>query len=74
VVSFTINEIAWLAEYPPPYVIALVEIEEQPGVRLTTNILDCEPETVYIGMPVMVYFEHCGDVWVPLFRPVATNS
>ena len=32
-----------------PYVLAIVELEE--GARMTTQIV-CEPEEVYIGMPV----------------------
>ena len=39
----------------------LVEIEEQPGLRLTTNIVNCAPDDVRIGMPVQVVFEHHED-------------
>ena len=50
-----------------PYVVAIVEIDEDPSIRLTTNIVGCEPEDVEIGMPVRVVFEHHaaddGDVW-----------
>jgi uncharacterized OB-fold protein len=52
-------------------VIALVEIDEQPSVRLMTNIVDCDVDDVYIGMPVEVTFEHNDDVWLPVFRPIA---
>jgi uncharacterized OB-fold protein len=70
VASFTINHQPWMPTYDPPYVIALVEIEEQPSVRLMTNIVDCAPDDVVIGMAVEVTFEHNDDVWIPLFRPV----
>lgn len=70
VAAFTINEHPWLPAFPPPYVIAIVEIDEDPTVRLTTNIIDCEPSAVHIGMPVRVGFDHCDDTWVPVFRPV----
>jgi uncharacterized OB-fold protein len=54
-------------------VVAIVEIEEDPCVRLTTNIVNIEPRDVRIGMPVRVVFEHhadeAGDVWIPLFEP-----
>jgi uncharacterized OB-fold protein len=69
VVSFTINHQPWMPTYEGPYVIALVEIDEQPSVRLMTNIVGCAPDDVYIGMPVEVVFEHNHDVWIPLFRP-----
>ena len=53
-----------------PYVMAYVELEE--GVRMLTNIVDCDPEQVRIGMPVEVTFEDLTDeVSVPLFRPAA---
>ena len=58
-------------EFDAPYVVAIVEIEEQPSLRLMTNIVDCEPDEVSIGMPVEVVFEDAGedDIFLPLFRP-----
>jgi len=51
-----------------PYVIAIVELEEGPHV--TTNIVDCDPDTVSIGMDVEVVFEPAIDgSAIPLFRP-----
>ena len=56
--------------FNPPYVVAIVELEEQPGLRLTTNVVGCEPEDVEIGMAVKVVFEDVGDdVFLPLFEP-----
>ena len=56
-----------------PYVIAIVELPEQAGLRLTTNVVGCAPEDVRIGMPMRVVFEHHpdpdGDVFIPLFAP-----
>jgi len=52
-----------------PYVFAIVELTE--GVRLTTNIVDCAPAEVYIGMPVSVAFESISpEINLPKFRPV----
>jgi uncharacterized OB-fold protein len=50
-------------------VIAIVEIDEQPSLRLMTNIVNCPPESVHIGMPVQVVFEAHEDVHIPLFEP-----
>ncbi len=69
VATFTINSQPWIPGFEPPYAIAIVEIEEQPSVRLTTNIVGCPPEAVSIGMPVKVRFEKWDDVWLPLFAP-----
>jgi uncharacterized OB-fold protein len=54
---------------PPPYVIAIVELEESDDLRVPTNIVGCDVESVYCGMPVQVRFEQHGDVFVPLFEP-----
>ena len=52
-----------------PYVFAIVELTE--GVRLTTNIVDCVPTEVYIGMPVSVVFEAISpEINLPKFRPI----
>ena len=51
-----------------PYVLALVELEE--GVKMFTNIVDCPPEEVRIGMPVEVTFVRATDeISLPYFRP-----
>lgn len=69
VVTFTVNHQPWNPIVPLPYVIALVEIDEQPGLRLLTNIVECAPEDVTVGMRVRVRFLHLEDVWLPLFAP-----
>ncbi|MDX1733309.1 MAG: OB-fold domain-containing protein [Halioglobus sp.] len=69
--AVTVNHQMWMPMIEPPYIIALVEIEEQPGVRLTTNIIDCDESQLYIGMPLEVDFEHYEDVYLPVFRPAA---
>jgi hypothetical protein len=68
--TYTINHQAWgFPDFDPPYVIAIVELPEQAGLRLTTNIYNCEPEDVTIGMPVQVVFDQYEDVWLPMFEP-----
>ena len=73
VATFTVNHQPWIPGYDPPYVVALVEIDEQPSVRLMTNIVGCAPDEVRIGMPVQVTFEQHDDVWVPQFEPVTAK-
>jgi uncharacterized OB-fold protein len=68
--TFTVNHQAWRPDLDEPYVIAVVELVDAPGVRLLTNIVDCDPEDVVIGLPVRVRFEDHGDVHLPLFVPV----
>jgi uncharacterized OB-fold protein len=71
--TFSVNHQPWMPGPPLPYVVAIVEIEEDPSVRLTTNIVGCSTDVVQIGMPVRAVFEHHadpdGDIWLPLFEP-----
>lgn len=69
VVTFSINHQPWLPDMEVPFVVAIVEMPEQDGLRLTTNVIDCPIEEVAIGMPVRVVFEQHDDVWIPFFRP-----
>lgn len=69
VLTVTLNHQPWVPAPDHPYAIAIVEIEEQPGLRLMTNVVNCPPEAVTIGMPVRVVFERHDDVYVPLFEP-----
>ena len=51
-----------------PDVLAYVELAE--GVRMLTNIVDCAPDAVRIGMPVEVVFEDATPaVTLPKFKP-----
>jgi uncharacterized OB-fold protein len=74
VFSYTINRQPFLAAYPPPYVIAIVELEEQEGLQFTTRVVDCDPDDVRIGMPVSVRFEDHGDVFLPVFAPIEPGA
>jgi uncharacterized OB-fold protein len=69
VLTFTLNHQPWVPAPDHPYAIAIVEIEEQPGLRLMTNVVGCPPQEVRVGMPVQVVFEQHDDVWIPLFTP-----
>ena len=71
VIGWTVNSHPWLPGFDlePPYVIANVALDEDPSVRLTTNVVDCDPDDVHIGQRVVVRFEQHEDVWLPLFAP-----
>ncbi|WP_007514119.1 Zn-ribbon domain-containing OB-fold protein [Pseudofrankia saprophytica] len=69
--SYTVVRRPWVPGYEPPYVVARVVLAEQPDLRLLTNVVGCDVEAVTTGMPVEVTFERRGDVFVPMFRPVA---
>lgn len=73
VVSFSINYQPWVAGQAVPFVLAVVELVEQRGLWVMTNIVDCNPQLVRIGMSVMVRFEQHEDIWLPQFAPEATQ-
>jgi len=51
-----------------PYIMAYVELDE--GVKMMTNLVDCRPEEVKIGMPVEVVFDDVTpEVTLVKFRP-----
>ena len=68
--SYTINYQRWSpTATESPYVVALVELVEQAGLRQFTNIVNCDPADVAIGMSVKVTFRAFADVALPLFEP-----
>jgi hypothetical protein len=51
-----------------PIILAQVDVTE--GVRLSTNLVDVEPDAVKVGMEVEVAFESLPDgSIIPVFRP-----
>ncbi len=72
--TFTVNHQPWVPGMKVPFVVAIVELNEQPGLRLTTNIIQCPPEEVYVGQSVRVAFEQKEDVWLPFFAPEEGRS
>ena len=74
VVGFTVNQHQWLPDFAPPYAIAIVALADDPEVRLTTNIVGCDPADVHIGQELAVCFEQQEDVWFPLFEPTGRTT
>jgi uncharacterized protein len=72
--TYTINHQPWYPGLEPPYVIAIVELPEQEGLRVTTNIVGCDPVDVAIGTDVRVTFERYDDVWLPMFEPAGEDA
>jgi uncharacterized protein len=58
-----------------PYIVGLVEFDEVPGTRLITNVVDCNPEDLAIGMALEPVFETqlAGQAKV-LFRPAREGA
>lgn len=58
-----------------PYVVVLVELDDQPGLRMLTNLVDV-PAGIQLScrMRVEVAFEDRGDTTLPQFRLSETAS
>lgn len=74
VYSFTVNHQQWHPDVTGPYTVAIVELDEQPGLLLTSELVDVEPDDVRIGIAVAVEFLQVDDVWLPLFHPAPAPS
>jgi len=55
-----------------PYVLAIIQLEE--NVKMISNVIDCDPEVVGIGMKVAVCFDDVTeDITLPKFKPNPYN-
>jgi uncharacterized protein len=70
--SFAVSHLPAGPGVPVPYTIALVELPEQTGLRLLTNLVNCDPREATVAMSVKVLFENHDDVFIPVFEPDAS--
>ena len=73
--SYAIQYRAQAPGFEPPYVTAIVQLEE--GPRLMTNLVQIEPdpEKIRCDMPVEVLFEDISDeISLPMFRPADASA
>jgi uncharacterized protein len=54
-----------------PYVVGIIEFDEQKGLRLPARVVDIAPQDVRVGMRVTARLERLpgGDFVVPVFVP-----
>ena len=58
-----------------PYVVAFVDLGEQPGLRILSNVVGCDPAEIRDGFEVSVDFADAGeDVRLPIFRPAGAGK
>lgn len=72
--AYTVSAYQWVATMPPPYVVAEVELAEQPGLLVLSNVVGADPAEVRVGLRVEVRFVPTGDAHVPVFVPSATGT
>jgi uncharacterized OB-fold protein len=70
--SFTVSEQSFVPGFEDalPLAIGLVELVEQPGVRLLSNLIVEHPDSLSVGIALRVLFEPIGDGYLlPQFEP-----
>ena len=66
--TFTVIHYPQFPGYEFPICAALVDLEE--GVRMVSDVMDCKPEDLEIGMKLQAYVHEDDDGFkLPLFRP-----
>ena len=70
--SVTVVHHAFVPGVEVPYTVALVELEEQPGLRLLSNVVGCDVDEVRFGLEVEAVFdaiEGADGIALPRFVP-----
>ncbi len=77
VFSFVIAHLPVLPAFQAkaPFAIVLVELAEDPRLRVVGNLLDCPLDQIAIGMPVEVTFEQVDETTtLPQWRPTESRT
>jgi len=69
--TYTVAHQQFHPSVPTPFIIAVVELTEQPELRMVTNIVDCDPADLVTGMGLSVRFERHDELYFPVFAPAA---
>lgn len=70
VLTYTVCHQQYHPAVPTPFVVAIVELDGFPGSQMVSNVVGCDPASVYLGMRLAVRFEKHGDAFVPVFVPI----
>ena len=76
VYSFTVANREFAPGIKPPYVVAVVDLEEQDSLRFVTNLVNLTVGEARIGLPVRVVFCDLegADATLALFEPDPDRS
>lgn len=66
VYSYTVIHRPQRLEFEVPYAVAIIELEE--GWHMLSNIVDCDFDSIEVGMPVEVTYRKMSDeITLPMF-------
>ena len=55
-----------------PYVVVVVDLDDQPGLLMVSNLVDCDPNNIRFEQRVQVaYIAHPSGQKIPVFREIA---
>jgi uncharacterized protein len=58
-----------------PYAVIVVELDEQPGLRFVSRLVDADVAEVRVGLRVRVVFEPLGEgLFAPLFTAAGEDG
>jgi uncharacterized OB-fold protein len=58
-----------------PYVVAIVEFDDVPGVRLVTNLTGASRDDITVGMRVEIWWDDLGEgQFLPRCRPAVAQA
>lgn len=70
IISYTVNWQPWSGLQDIPFILVVIELKEQKGLWLMSNLVRCSTDQVTIGMCVTVDFiAHPQGIWLPVFHP-----
>jgi uncharacterized protein len=70
VYSYTVVHRTFAPGVDPPYAVGLVELKEQAGLRLVTNLVNCRESDLHIGLRVRPLFKKVEDeIGLVFFEP-----
>lgn len=61
-------------DYATPYPVVTVELDEQPGLRFTSTVVDASNSQIRIGERVTLAWADRAGVPLPVFRLAATEA
>ena len=61
-------------DYVKGHPLAVIQLEEQEGLRVTGPIVGCAPENIRIGMPVTLTWIEREGAPVPAFQPAERSA
>ena len=71
VYTCTVNHQPWTPDMKVPFALAVVDVDDAPGVRVTGEVVGVDPDMVAIGQRMRVCFREFDDVWIPLWEPAS---